>query len=92
MFAVNLETGRKLWQRDLHADYQVPPGYFGAGGSPLVDGGNVILNVGGRGAGVVALDVTTGREVWKPPTTGASYASPVVTTIAGRRVCCGVHA
>ena len=63
MDAIELATGRHLWGRDLHADYQVPQGFFGAAGSPLVEGERVILNVGGRGAGVVAFDIGTGKEV-----------------------------
>src|SRR5256885_393500 len=55
--AVELASGRHLWGRDLHADYRVPQGFFGAAGSPLVEGKLVVANVGGRGAGVVAFDV-----------------------------------
>ena len=32
--AISLETGRRLWGHDLHTEYQVPQGYFGAACSP----------------------------------------------------------
>jgi outer membrane protein assembly factor BamB len=83
--AISLETGRRLWGRDLHTEYRVPQGYFGAACSPLVEGGRVILNVGGRGAGVVAFDAATGKEVWKATDDGASYSSPVAATVSGVR-------
>jgi outer membrane protein assembly factor BamB len=83
--AVDLATGRQLWGRELHTDYQVPQGYFGAAGSPLVEGKTLILNVGGRGAGIVALDAETGKEVWKATDDPASYASPIAATVNGTR-------
>jgi outer membrane protein assembly factor BamB len=83
--AIEHATGRHLWGRDLHADYRVPQGFFGAAGSPLVEGQRVILNVGGPGAGVVALDLATGKEVWKATDDAAGYASPVAATVNGAR-------
>src|SRR5262249_11630025 len=44
------------------------------------------LNVGGQdGAGIVAWNRDTGKEVWKATNDGASYASPVAATIDGVR-------
>src|SRR5438132_1373685 len=83
--AIGLENGRRLWGHDLHTEYRVPPGYFGAACSPLVEGGRVILNVGGRGAGVVAFDAATGQEAWKATDDAASYSSPVAATVNGVR-------
>ena len=82
---LDLETGKKLWQRNVNEDYQVRKGFFGVGGSPLVEGGLVLVNVGGKGAGVVAFDKETGKEVWKATDQEASYASPVAATIDGVR-------
>src|SRR5262245_5897578 len=83
--AISLETGKRLWGHDLHTEYRVPQGFFGAACSPLVEGGRVILNVGGRGAGVVAFDAATGKEAWKATDDAASYASPVAATVNGVR-------
>jgi outer membrane protein assembly factor BamB len=80
-----MATGKKLWTKAVNEQYQVRKGYFGAACSPLVEGGRVILNVGGRDAGVVAFDAATGEEVWRATRDGASYSSPVAATVAGRR-------
>jgi outer membrane protein assembly factor BamB len=85
LLCLELETGKKVWERSLHADYQVPKGFFGVATSPLLEGNLLLINVGGKGAGIVAFDHNTGREVWKATDHEASYSSPVVATLAGRR-------
>jgi outer membrane protein assembly factor BamB len=80
-----LEDGKKLWQRELLQDYEVPDSYFGVGTSPLVQGDLLLVNVGGRGAGIVAFHKDTGKEAWRVTDQQASYASPVAATIDGVR-------
>lgn len=65
--------------------FNVAKGYFGAGGSPLVEGGRVMANVGGEKAGIVAFDAKTGKLLWTATQDAASYSSGVGATIAGRR-------
>src|SRR5262249_9584513 len=55
------------------------------GTSPLVEGDLVLVNVGGKKAGIVALRKDDGKEVWKATTDGASYSSPVAATLDGGR-------
>jgi len=86
LHAVNLDTGAPLWRQDTHARYEVPKGFFGAAGSPLVEDGRVIANVGGRRGGIVAFDAETGEELWTTTTDEASYSSGVGATFDGRRV------
>ena len=86
LHAVDLETGAGLWRVDTHADYGVRKGFFGAAGSPLVEGGRVIANVGGRRGGIVAFDAATGGELWTATDHEASYSSPVGGTFGGRRL------
>ncbi len=82
---LDLETGKKVWQRNINEDYQVRKGFFGVGGSPLVEGNRLLVNVGGKGAGIVAFDKETGKEIWKATDQEASYASPVAAMIDGVR-------
>jgi outer membrane protein assembly factor BamB len=82
---VKMADGAKAWQRDLMADYGPRPGFFGVGTTPLLEGNRLLVNVGGRGAGVVAFDPATGKELWKSTDQGASYSSPVAATIDGVR-------
>ena len=51
LHAVNLATGQRVWSEDTMKRFNVPKGFFGAAGSPLVEGGRVIANVGGPKAG-----------------------------------------
>ena len=53
--------------------------------SPLVVDNLVLVNVGGPGAGIVAFDTKSGKEVWKTTDHEASYASPVAATVGGER-------
>lgn len=86
LHAVDLETGAGVWQVDTHARYGVRKGFFGAAGSPLVEDGRVIANVGGRRGGIVAFDAATGDELWTATTHEASYSSPAAGTFGGRRL------
>src|SRR3954468_20145109 len=65
LHAVDLAKGTRIWSDDTMTRFNVPKGFFGAGGSPLVEGGRVIANVGGDSAGVVAFDAKSGNVLWK---------------------------
>ena len=82
--AFNALDGKRLWHRNLRADYKADKGFFGFACSPLVIGKKVLVNVGGKGAGVVAFDAATGKELWKSTDDGASYSSPVAAEIDGK--------
>src|SRR5262249_61790318 len=83
--AVSLETGARIWSEDTVKRFGVAKGFFGAAGSPLVEDGRVIANIGGRGAGIVAFDAKTGKVLWTASDDEASYSSPVGATIGGGR-------
>ncbi len=53
---VELSSGKKLWQRNLLDEFSAPEGYFGAGSTPILEDGKLLINVGGKGAGIVALN------------------------------------
>jgi outer membrane protein assembly factor BamB len=83
--AVDFATGKKLWQVAAHQKFRSPKGWFGSAGSPLVEGGKVLVNVGAPDAGIVAFDAGTGNVAWKATSDEASYSSPTVATIGGTR-------
>jgi len=85
LHAVSLKTGTKLWSEDTMRRFSVPKGFFGAGGSPVIEGGKVIANIGGKGAGIVAFDAKTGKVLWTATDDEASYSSGTIATIGGRR-------
>jgi outer membrane protein assembly factor BamB len=85
LHAVSLATGSRLWSEDTMRRFGVAKGFFGAAGSPLVEDGRVIANIGGKAAGIVAFDAKTGKVLWTSTDDEASYSSPAAATIGGRR-------
>ena len=84
--AWRLASGEKLWSVDTRKQFNAGKGFFGPVCSPLLEGHAVILNVGGMpGAGIVALDRASGRLLWKAGDDEASYSSPIVATLEGKR-------
>lgn len=83
---LDLASGAKRWSVDTKARYGWRKGWFGAAGAPLVEGKLLLLNVGGRnGAGIVAVERSTGAPVWQATDDEASYSSGVAATINGER-------
>jgi len=83
---IDAGSGRRLWTRRTHREFDAQEGYFGAGSTPLVVGDLVVVNVGGsrRDAGVVAFDLGTGATVWTAGAESASYSAPVLAPVAGK--------
>jgi outer membrane protein assembly factor BamB len=84
LHAVNAKTGEKVWVRDLKKDYSPPEGYFGVGAGLLHVNGKLLMNVGAKGAGIVAFDEATGKEVWKATDDPPSYSTPTVVELGGK--------
>lgn len=85
LHAIGLADGKRIWSEDTASRFGVPKGFFGAAGSPLVEDGKLLANVGGRKAGIVAFDPKSGKVLWTATGDGASYSSAIGATIAGRR-------
>ena len=86
LHCVSLATGEEQWSRALHQEFQVPESYFGAGSTPIVDGGKLVVNVGARSkAGLVAFALDTGKTLWQTTDEQPSYSSPTAVTIDGVR-------
>ncbi|MGA7391612.1 MAG: PQQ-binding-like beta-propeller repeat protein [Terrimicrobiaceae bacterium] len=85
LFCLSAASGKVLWSKNLQRDFGGIRQSWGYSGSPLVDGNLVILDAGGPGASIVALDKTTGAVKWKAGSDGAGYSSPVAFNLAGIR-------
>lgn len=82
---LTLDAGKKLWSKDLHTIYGGREGYFGYGGTPIVVGDLVLLNMGGEdGSGIIALNTSDGSLKWKTGDDAASYSSPIAAAIGGK--------
>jgi outer membrane protein assembly factor BamB len=82
--AVGVRTGTTLWRIDAKKEFASKKGWFGRAPSPLVVGDLALLNVGGDGAEIVALDVASGKLRWKTGNDEGSYSSPIVAVLDGR--------
>src|SRR5438552_15087501 len=67
LHCLDFATGKQVWSLDTHRQFQVEKGYFGAAGAPLVDGGRVMMNIGGALAGLAAFHAATGKTLWTIP-------------------------
>jgi outer membrane protein assembly factor BamB len=74
-------TGRLNWTIDCRKTFGAGKGFFGFACAPLVSGKNILINIGGPKAGIIALDAATGKLRWTSTQTEASYASPILATI-----------
>jgi outer membrane protein assembly factor BamB len=72
-------TGKIVWQDDTWKDFAAPKLFFGAASSPLIEAGRLYIEIGAKGASVVAFDPAKGGVVWKSLDDPASYASPILT-------------
>ena len=85
--ALRAQDGGVVWQRNILKDFRGQNISWLISESPLVDGDKVIVTPGGRGAGMVALEKTTGKTIWvaKELSDEAGYSSPIVADIGGVR-------
>jgi outer membrane protein assembly factor BamB len=75
------------WHRNMLKDYDGRNPNWHISESPLIDGNNLIATPGGRNGGMVALDKTSGKQVWaaRELQDTAGYASCIVADIGGVR-------
>lgn len=85
LICADSSTGAKIWERQLLDTYGGRNIRWGISESPLVDGDRVVVNAGGRGASIVALQKDTGAELWKTQSDEAGYSSAVAAEIGGVR-------
>lgn len=102
LHCLRVTDGQLLWKVNTQAEFGVVPNFFGVGSTPVIEGDLLIVQVGGsppgseqlpfgdlkgNGSGVVAFDKRTGQVRYRVSDELASYASPVLATINGRRWC-----
>jgi outer membrane protein assembly factor BamB len=75
---IEADSGKLAWEVDTLKQYKAANLFFGTSCSPLVVGELVLVNVGGKGASIVAFDRKTGAEKWNALDDRPSYSSPIV--------------
>ena len=79
-------TGKRLWSHDTLAEYGAGNISWGKADSPLIVDDKVVVSVGATDDhSLVAFNCESGKEAWAGGTRRSSYASPVLTEIAGVR-------
>lgn len=86
LLCLEAATGKLQWHRDLVADLGGKRPVYGYTQSPLVDGGRVILDIGGTAGSTVALAAATGEVAWRAGTGEAGYSSARVFERGGERL------
>jgi outer membrane protein assembly factor BamB len=83
------KSGRRKWSVDVVEDNGGRPQAWGAAGSPLVWGSQVIVNTGvlpagDAGGALAAYRRSDGKRLWAAGTFAAGYSSPMKGRLAGR--------
>ena len=73
----DVQDGKQIWTVDTAKTFAPPTLRFGVSCSPLIEGAAVLLNVGARGASVVAFNRKNGAVLWKALDDPPSYSSPI---------------
>jgi len=77
-------TGKVIWSKDIISENQSHQPEWGVAGSPLVLGGLVIVNPGGKhDRSLVAYRLSNGEFAWGGGEDNASYSSPCTAFIGG---------
>ena len=83
---LDAKTGKLIWNRNILTDNNAGNLEWGMSASPLiVDDKVIVLPGGSSGKSVVAYNRLSGAPAWKSLNDQASYTSPMLVTLAGRR-------
>ncbi|MDF1662422.1 MAG: PQQ-binding-like beta-propeller repeat protein, partial [Planctomycetota bacterium] len=84
VYAFSRSEHKTVWKKSLLKEYSASAGGFGFVQSALIYEGTVIFAPSSQKAGLIALEESTGKEVWKSdPIAGAGYATPILSSING---------
>ena len=81
------KDGSMVWSKNILKEFGGSNPRWLISESPLIDGNKLVVSPGGSGAGIVALDKMTGKEIWrtKELTAQAGYASNIIAEVGGVR-------
>jgi outer membrane protein assembly factor BamB len=82
--ALGAADGRVVWTLNVLQKFGGSNITWGISESPLVVGEKLLVNAGGPGAGIVALNKKDGSLVWKSQSDGAGYSSGIPVVVGGK--------
>jgi outer membrane protein assembly factor BamB len=83
LYCLEASNGKVKWHVNVEEAFKVSSPTWGFAGSPVVDGGLLILNAGRNG---IAVDKKTGEKVWVSGSGAGGYATPVLYADGGKRL------
>jgi len=78
---IEVKTGRSVWALNILQKFGGENISWGISESPLVIGEKLLVNAGGPGASIVALNKKDGSLIWKSQSDKAGYSSGVPVTV-----------
>jgi outer membrane protein assembly factor BamB len=80
---LDVRTGRVIWTMNVLEKFGGSNPTWGISESPLVIGEKILVNAGGPGASVVALNKKDGALIWKSQSDRAGYSSAIPVQVGG---------
>jgi outer membrane protein assembly factor BamB len=80
---LDVQSGKIIWSLNILQKFGGSNIRWGLSESPLVLSDRVLVNAGGSGASIVALNKKDGSLIWKSQSDEAGYSSAVTTDIGG---------
>ena len=81
--ALDARTGKIVWTKNVLKEFGGSNITWGISESPLVLGNKLLVNAGGQGASIVALNKNDGSVIWKSQNDRAGYSSAIPLTLNG---------
>jgi outer membrane protein assembly factor BamB len=86
LVCLETETGKRVWGFHYGEKFGSTQPKWGFSEQPLIDGDRLIINPGGKGAGIVALNKSTGAVIWQSQDDLAGYSSVLPLDFGGRHI------
>ena len=88
LLCLNCSTGQTVWSLDLDKEYGAKNIEWGLTENLLFDGNVLYCTPGGNKASMVALDINTGKLIWKSKGNDetSAYASPIVINHKNKKI------
>jgi len=80
---LDARTGKIVWAKNVLTEFGGSNLRWGISESPLVLGNKVLVNAGGSGASIVALNKADGSLIWKSQSDRAGYSSAIPLELNG---------
>jgi len=81
--ALDARTGKLVWTKNVLKEFGGSNITWGISESPLVMGNKLLVNAGGPGASIVALNKSDGSLIWKSQSDKAGYSSAMPLELNG---------